>query len=98
MAEHEGWSYLDSDNMEEFSERTIEEGWDPRTAMAADHFMAMMTAGVLETRMEADRFTVKAMIGVIRTPVTARRTAETPTTIQILTPVLTLRNLASLMP
>ena len=27
MAEHEGWSYLGSDNMEEFSERTSEEGW-----------------------------------------------------------------------
>lgn len=27
MAEHEGWSYLDSDNMEEFSGRTSEEGW-----------------------------------------------------------------------
>ena len=26
MAEHEGWSYLDSDNMEKFSERTKEEG------------------------------------------------------------------------
>lgn len=41
----------------------------PRTAMAADHFIAMMAAGVLETRKEADRFTAESMIGVIETPI-----------------------------
>ena len=38
MAEHEGWSYLDSDNMEEFSERTKEEGWASQNSDGSGSF------------------------------------------------------------
>lgn len=38
MAEHEGWSYLDSDNMEEFSERTSEKGWASQNSDGSGSF------------------------------------------------------------
>lgn len=38
MAEHEGWSYLDSGNMDEFSERTIEEGWASQNSDGSGSF------------------------------------------------------------